>query len=454
MAFNLTGFVSGFAKGASERIDQEREKEETALANRFKIAAVNKLQREKEANELRSVYADRIKNFSSAYPEAEEQEILAGVSTDVMYNNLMEAYNKGEKVDLKKHLVVNKDMIPEDFTDSLSYIDKFLTQTPAAAATAAQSRSVFGATVTPDEKTRQLQASQYGATPEELEPYAQGAGAIKDLPALGSLSTDFLKKNKSSKDRLAEANSLYTQTVIDYGEDSAEAAAAYANFNSIKAIDDKLNPTEAKWATYVSDLKLAMLKGTAEEKAAAEKEYDRVLAVEAMGDKEKSANLPSATSLNNLLGKAASDAIRKKYGSQAQKDLIIETAPDGSTSFRYVGTEIGMQQKIEQEARRTTANIAKLYLNKDGKPLNNNIAAGLLAAGFQMDDQGRIVLDQAAPEAAPAPAPEAAPAPPKAAPAAPAPDQGLPAPKTQAEYNAIPAGTKYVDTDGKTKIKK
>jgi hypothetical protein len=29
-----------------------------------------------------------------------------------------------------------------------------------------------------------------------------------------------------------------------------------------------------------------------------------------------------------------------------------------------------------------------------------------------------------------------------------------PAPKTQAEYNAIPAGTAYIDTDGRRKVKK
>ncbi len=48
----------------------------------------------------------------------------------------------------------------------------------------------------------------------------------------------------------------------------------------------------------------------------------------------------------------------------------------------------------------------------------------------------------------------AQPAAPSAAPAAPAAGGAEPAPKTQAEYDALPAGTIYVDTDGKRKRKR
>jgi hypothetical protein len=47
-------------------------------------------------------------------------------------------------------------------------------------------------------------------------------------------------------------------------------------------------------------------------------------------------------------------------------------------------------------------------------------------------------------------APAAAETKPAAAPVA---AQSIPAPKTEQEYNAIPKGTRYIDTDGKTKIK-
>jgi hypothetical protein len=204
MAINLMGFVSGFAKGASERIDDEREKEETALANRFKLAAVNKMTREKEANELKGLYAERIKNFNAAYPEATEEEVIAAVSTENIYSNLMDAYNKKKPVDIKKHLYVNRDLIPEDFTDSLSYINKRIAPRFASSETAAaeQSRSVFGATVTPDEKMKQTYASQFGASAADLEKYSRGTATVEDIPAMGSLNIAALQ---DPEERLKEA---------------------------------------------------------------------------------------------------------------------------------------------------------------------------------------------------------------------------------------------------------
>jgi hypothetical protein len=53
--------------------------------------------------------------------------------------------------------------------------------------------------------------------------------------------------------------------------------------------------------------------------------------------------------------------------------------------------------------------------------------------------------------AVPTQVPQDTPAP--AAPKPAAPTAPMPAHKTQAEYDAIPKGTKYMDTDGKEKIK-
>lgn len=78
-----------------------------------------------------------------------------------------------------------------------------------------------------------------------------------------------------------------------------------------------------------------------------------------------------------------------------------------------------------------------------------------------------VPVPQVAPTAAPAPAPTPAPARPQqpaarvptVAPAAPAPAPspaaagGLPQPKSEAEYNALPQGSQYIGTDGQVRIK-
>jgi hypothetical protein len=271
MAINLMGLVSGFAEGASERIDDEREKEETALANRFKLAAVNKMTREKEANELKGLYAERIKNFNAAYPEAEEAEVIAAVSTESNYTNLMDAYKAGTPVDLKKHLYVNRDLIPEDFKDSLSYINKQIAPrfASADAAAAEQSRSVFGATVTPDEKTKETYASQYGASAADLERYSRDTVTVADLPAMGSLDAAALKAPKKLDARIED---LRTQLDDATEEEKGVIKARIEELVGYQKVgqDPKTLTEEA------NRVSVRLLRASAEEKPALEEELKTI----------------------------------------------------------------------------------------------------------------------------------------------------------------------------------
>jgi hypothetical protein len=408
MAINLMGFVSGFAKGATQRITEEREKEETALSNRFKLAAVNKMTREKEANELKGLYAERIKNFNAAYPEAAEEEVLAAISTETSYNTLMDAYNKGRPLNLKEHLILNKDSIPEGFTTARSYLDEVIKPQVTMGGTSAQTRSVFGADVSPSEKARARAASQYGASADELESYAQSSGAVPDLPVFGSV---IMKKDLTSKERLEEANAAATQAAIEFGEGTPQAEAAMDYYNKIKTLDEALNPTEAKWATYVSGLKLAMATGTPEQKAAAEAEFKReVVRIEAMSAKEKAETLPAMSTFGRVIAETKLAAMREKYGNKLDKNLRVIYATDGSASFQYIGTDLAMQEEIRQHGLDAAASIAELYLDADGRPLSRDMKAVLISQGYKFDSEGRMIKRAAPAPAAPAPAP-AAPAP-------------------------------------------
>jgi hypothetical protein len=109
--------------------------------------------------------------------------------------------------------------------------------------------------------------------------------------------------------------------------------------------------------------------------------------------------------------------------------------------------------------------IINEFTGPDGKPKSVTSRNALVSIGVTFDQDGRAI--KATPEtvlmsvlptpvagnAPPAPAASTrggpmAPPPKPAAPAA-----SMPAPKTQAEYDAIPKGTRYMDTDGVEKIK-
>jgi hypothetical protein len=266
MAINLTGFISGYAKGATKRIDDEREKEETALSNRFKLAAVNKMTREKEANELKGLYAERIKNFNAAYPEAAEEEVLAAISTETSYNTLMDAYNKGSPLNLKEHLVLNKDNIPEGFTTARSYLDKVITPQVTRGSASDQTRYVMGADVSPSEKARARAASQYGASADELESYAQSSGAVPDLPVFGSV------KNTTPKKLDARIEDLRTQLADAAEEEKGVIKARIEELVGYQKVgqDPKTLTEEA------NRVSVRLLRASAEEKPALEEELKTI----------------------------------------------------------------------------------------------------------------------------------------------------------------------------------
>jgi hypothetical protein len=103
------------------------------------------------------------------------------------------------------------------------------------------------------------------------------------------------------------------------------------------------------------------------------------------------------------------------------------------------------------------------FTTPDGKPKSVTSRNALVSIGVTFDQDGRAikatpdnVLMSAIPTSVNPPAAPAAtrggPMAPQPKPAAPA-AASIPAPKTKAEYDAIPEGTRYIDTDGQEKIK-
>ena len=409
----LTGFLTGVAKGANERIEKEREDEEALITSRLKTAYVNKTKREEEARTKRENARARRDEVDVLFPAASLEQRLALVASPLIFE---QAKKSAGSVDLNELLVINKDKIPKNLTSVNDFIASIQGRpVGTAAATEMQSREVFGVNVTPSKGRIESLASPYGGSAADLLAYETVSDSI-EVPQFASLNLDALKKNKTSKERLEEANAAATQAVIEFGEETPQAKAAMDNYNKIKTLDELLNPTQASWATYVSGLKLAMKTGTPEQKAAAEAEFKReVVRIEAMSAKQKAEDLPAMSTLGNMIARTQLAAMRQKYGNKLDQNLRVTYAEDGSASFEYIGTDLAMQEEIRQHGLNAAASIAELYLDKDGRPLSRDMKAVLISQGYKFDSEGRMIK-RAAPPAATTPA---APAAPPAAPAAP-----------------------------------
>ena len=130
-------------------------------------------------------------------------------------------------------------------------------------------------------------------------------------------------------------------------------------------------------------------------------------------------------------------------------DLVVDKETGTYMYSRSVKPEI--RAKIEQARLDGFKELVETYTQADGT-VPESVARVLISFGVKVDKNGRpqFSAGREKPETGGGtPTPAAAPAP---KPAAAATTQ-LPTPKTQEEYDAIPAGTDYIDRDGKRKTK-
>lgn len=459
MGVALTGFLTGFYKGAKERVDAEREENEALIQNRLKMAQTNRLVRQKEVAAQKDLLTGRLASVSAYLPaDATEEQKLALVSNEEIATQFKELRSKGEEVDLNKFLVINKEKIPQNFKSVTEYIDSIsAAPTPVSQEqidTIRQTTGAFGARTGANvEKI----AQQYGASAGELLAYEQASG-VPVVPQFARMDVSVLK-NEKTKDidtRIKESQSMYLDALDEFGADSQEAKVAKAQYDNLNLLKTELEPESVKWADYVGKLKMAIVNAkTPQERAAAQQEYNKVIAVEKQGKDsgEGGGKIPTANTLSGLLTKAGTRAVTEKFGGDVAKNLIVDTAPDGSTSFRYIGTDPVARAQVLNTAKEAMRYAVQPYLDMTGRPLNRDVEVALRTQGVQFNDAGAAVFD-----AMPVPAAPAAPARTPAGrgttrnPATAA--SGMPRPTTQEEYNALPSGTEYIDTDGQVKRKR
>lgn len=403
MNIAMMGLIKGFAQGTSARIDEERAEEKTLIANRLKMAALNKKQREEEATTKKEAAKARLDQVQTLFPGASLEQQLALISNESMFEIAVEQKKKTGDLNLDEFIVVNKDKIPANFKTAQDYVNS-ITARPKGEAKMPemQTREVFFSKVTPDEKQIEAMASQYGSKAADLFAYEDATTPIT-APVFGSVNLESLKKKKTIDDRMVEADILYADAASQYGKDSAEAAAAKNKYDFLKDMKDTLDPDKADWASTVSTLKMTMLNGeTPEIRAAAEEKYDRLLEIEARG-KKKDSNIPNVNTLANLFSRTAARALTEKYGAEYKEELIIETMPDGSSTFKYIGTDEARRKAVYDYSRSIIKEMAQPYLDRQGKPINTDVATALRSMLIPFDEQGRPIFTAAPPVPAPTP---------------------------------------------------
>lgn len=399
MSVALTGFMTGFARGAKERVEKEREENEAIIANRLKMAQTNRLLYKKEQEAQKQLYKTRYEQISAYVPpEATEEQKLALISNEEIAKQFTDMRSKGEEVDLNKFLVVNKDKIPKTFSTVQQYLDS-IDVAPAPVGqdkvdAIRQTEGAFGARVGANvEKI----AQQYGASAGELLAYEEKSG-VPVVPQFARMNVGMLK-NEKSKDvdtRITQAQSMYLDAREEFGPDSQEAKVAKAQYDNLKLLKNELEPEQVKWADYVGKLKMAIVNAkTPQERAAAQQEYNKVIAIEKQGQSsgDGSSKIPTANTLIGILTKAGTRAVTEKFGGDVAKNLIVDTAPDGITSFRYIGTDPVARAQVLNTAREAMRYTVQMYLDMNGRPQNRDVEVALRAQGIQFNEAGTPVFD-------------------------------------------------------------
>jgi len=397
MSFALQGFMTGFAKGAKERNEKEREENEAIIQNRLKLAATNRTLRQKEMDAQQQLLRTRLGTVSSYLPpDATEEQKLALISNDEIAKQFVDLRSKGEEVDLNRFLILNKEKVPQNFSTVQQYIEN-IAASPAPVPqeqieALRQTRGFMGGRTGANvEKI----AQKFGASAAQLLAYEERSG-VPMVPQFARMDVNMLRteKTKDVNTRIKDAQSMYIDALEEFGQESQEAKVALSRYENLKTLKEVLEPKDVKWADYVGSLKMAIVNArTPQEREVAQREYNRVLQVERMGKGEEGeGKIPTANTLSNLFGRSGTRAIQERFGNMVGQNIIIDTGVDGSSTYRFIGMDTTGRENVQREVQEAIRFTAMPYLDPEGRPLNRDVEVALRANGVQFDGEGRAVF--------------------------------------------------------------
>lgn len=364
----LMGLLTGFAKGAAQRVEKEREENEELIKTRLKMAAVTKQKRDAEAAARRTALTERY-SIVSPYldgSESEEQK-LALISNEAIAKDFAERKSRGDPVNLQDYIVTNKDKIPTGFKSVQQYIDS-ISAAPAPIATE-QMQSAFGSQrgflgartgVSAGRAEKIASSLGSGATAAQLLAY-ENAPAVSAEPLMdvARINAELYPKNiKKPEDQLDHIQGKVVQFRRQFGPDDPKTLRAIDELDATTAAIKTLSPDQFNWNKRRPELVgiIASPTTSVNDKIRAENELRRGDGI----DK----NMLSASDLSRFAQTAGTNAVARKFGSLVDKSIAVVTNNDGSTSYKYIGDPgENVKKEIDSVFAEAVRNAAKRYFD-------------------------------------------------------------------------------------------
>ena len=398
MAFRLSSFLGGVAKGATDLIE-EREKENAlqikdSIKNMYHNYAEYRKETDKKKEEIRETVGS-LRSFKFADGPLDEKELIALASDLPTAKSIAEEFKKNpEKLEgLSKSFIKATGNIPEGMTFN-DYVNQYGKVSKISSEQLAESvntrddgflnKLVYGKNV----QKIQAAAAKYGVSAEELYNVSAAKNA-KPYPAL--LEVDYAKlKDKPDFKKIESDAQIAMLTARQTGtdDDQAKAAANLGHITFIKDFGEKKDKTqnqiEADYANQVIKLKQEGKPKEAAAKEAELRQWQKLVANPSMSTKTDADKISQA----NLIV-AASKTMESTLKNYLPPGSFITTVNgDGSTNIEVKDLASSDKAAKGQFAGREVL-IKEMTTN--GKPRSEMHKNALMTAGVQFDKDGNAV---------------------------------------------------------------
>ena len=399
MAFRLSSFLGGAAKGATDLIE-EREKENAlqikeSIKNMYHNYAEYRKETDKKKEEIRETVGS-LRSFKFADGPLDEKELIALASDLPTAKSIAEEFKKNpEKLEgLSKSFIKATGNIPEGmtFNDYVNQYGKVAKMDATEFEQAASSKQdgflnkmVYGKNV---DKIRNA-AAKYGVSAEELYNVGAAKGS-KSFPAL--LEVDYAKLKDKPDFKKIESDAqvaMYNAKQSGTEDDQAKAAANLGHITFIKEYGDKKDKTqniiEAEYANKVIKLQKEGKPKEAAEMEAELKRWQKLVANPATTAVKTDADKISQA---NLITAASRTMVSTMSNYLPPGSFITTSNSDGTTNI-----EIKDLASSDKAAKGYAAGREVLIkeMTTNGKPRSEMHKNALLSAGVQFDKDGNAV---------------------------------------------------------------
>lgn len=393
-------FLGGYAKGANEEIDKQREKEEQYIQDRMKMAAATRLQKQKEAETQRKELEEArgtlsaIPSFASAKPAQQ----IALLASPVIRKQFVDRTNAGEVVDLDKLMEVNADAL-KAYPTVDSYIQSFKAKPKAVdeqtMSAFKQPKQVFGATTGTSMEGLEQNAARFGMKPEEALGWEQGG---EELPSMGGFATlkpeALMPTDLKGRTELVETKLFQAKDAIKRNDPAGDKmlADALADYAAVREVQQLMKGDEyIEWSKQRDRLRSQLMATTDPEKEQElTRQLNRMARIDRIGEVDKSAaeRIPSTAALTAGAKGAAAAAIQMYGGEKAIKGLVIEPGPDGSPQWKYTGDVIDLQNRLREIGNKA---MRAFYAQYESNPAaRQNISLSREAVGLGQAERQQL----------------------------------------------------------------